>query len=109
MAKHHKILVVSHFGGVGEMAQRFLMEGHEVKFCITDPPSRDINDGLIKKVKHWEPWVEWSDLVVFDDTRFSKQAEACAPRARRWSVPPNTGTNWNWTAASARPNSRRPA
>lgn len=82
MAKHHKILVVSHFGGVGEMAQRFLMEGHEVKFCITDPPSRDINDGLIKKVKHWEPWVEWSDLVVFDDTRFSKQAEACRAQGK---------------------------
>ena len=75
MATHRKILVVSHFGGVGEMCQRFLAEGNEVKFHIKDRPSRDINDGLIKKVAHWEPWADWSDLVVFDDTNFGKVAD----------------------------------
>ena len=55
MAKGRTILVVSHFGGVGELCKRFLVEGNRVIYCIKDKPSQDINDGLIPKVKNWEP------------------------------------------------------
>jgi phosphoribosylamine--glycine ligase len=67
-----KILVVSHFGAVGELCQRLMAEGNQVKFHIKDKPSKDINDGLIAKVPNWERWVDWSDLIIFDDTNFGK-------------------------------------
>ncbi len=75
MAKGRSILVVSHFGGVGELCKRFLGEGNRVRYCIKDKPSQDINDGLIQKVKRWEPYVAESDLIVFDDTNFGKVAD----------------------------------
>ena len=75
MAKGRTILVVSHFGGVGELCKRFLVEGNRVIYCIKDKPSQDINDGLIQKVKNWEPYVAQADLIVFDDTNFGKVAD----------------------------------
>ena len=75
MAKGRTILVVSHFGGVGELCKRFLVEGNRVIYCIKDKPSQDINDGLIPKVKNWEPYVAQADLIVFDDTNFGKVAD----------------------------------
>jgi phosphoribosylamine--glycine ligase len=70
-----KILVVSHFGGVGELCKRFISEGNQVKYCIKDKPSQDIHDGLIQKVKHWEPYIPWADLIWFDDTNFGKRCD----------------------------------
>ena len=62
-----KILVISNFGVSGELCKRFMAEGNQVKFFIKDTQSKDINDGLIKKVKSWGPWVDWADLIVEDD------------------------------------------
>ena len=75
MAVSRKILVVSHFGAVGELCKRMMCEGNQVKFHIKDPHSKDINDGLIKKVPAWEPHVDWADLIIFDDTNFGKIIE----------------------------------
>jgi len=75
MSKTRKILVISHFGVSGELCKRFLMEGNQVKYFIKDKNSKDINDGLIAKVKSWEPHVEWADLIIFDDANFGKQAD----------------------------------
>ena len=72
---NRKILVVSHFGVSGELCKRFMSEGNQVRYHIVDKSSRDINDGLIKKVPSWEPHVEWADLVIFDDANFGKECE----------------------------------
>ena len=67
MANPRKILVISNFGVSGELCKRFMAEGNQVKYFIKDPHSKDINDGLIKKVASWEPHVPWADLIVEDD------------------------------------------
>jgi phosphoribosylamine--glycine ligase len=36
---------------------------------------RDIADGLMKKVPAWEPYVDWSDLIIFDDSCFGKTCD----------------------------------
>lgn len=72
MATPRKILVVSHFGVSGELCKRFMSEGNQVKYFIKDKSSRDINDGLIKKITSWEPYVDSSDLIIFDDANFGE-------------------------------------
>lgn len=75
MANPRKILVVSNFGVSGELCKRFMAEGNQVKFFIKDKDSKDINDGLIKKVPTWESHVPWSDLIIFDDANFGTIAD----------------------------------
>lgn len=70
-----KILVVSHFGVSGELCKRFMSEGNQVRYCILDKPSRDINNGLIQKVPTWEPHVDWADLIIWDDATFGKECD----------------------------------
>lgn len=44
--------------------------GHEVKWCIPDNKqgSRSTTgDGLVEKVKEWEPWMKWADLIFVTD------------------------------------------
>jgi len=72
MAKTRKILVISHFGVAGELCKRLIAEGNHVKYFIKDKNSKDIDDGLIAKVKSWEPHVDWADLCIFDDANFGK-------------------------------------
>lgn len=75
MAASRKILVVSNFGVSGELCKRFMEEGNAVKFFIKDKHSKDINDGLIKKIASWEPHVDWADLIIFDDANFGTVCE----------------------------------
>jgi phosphoribosylamine--glycine ligase len=70
-----KILVVSNFGVSGELCKRFMAEGNAVKYYIEDKASRDINNGLIKKVSSWRPHVDWADLIIFDDANFGEVCE----------------------------------
>lgn len=70
-----KILVISNFGVSGELCKRFLEEGNQVRYFIKDRASKDINNGIIKKVDAWEPHVDWCDLVIFDDANFGKIAD----------------------------------
>lgn len=75
MAKPRKILVVSHFGCFSEAVSRMMAEGNHVRYCILDKESRDISDGLVKKVPTWERYVDESDLIVFDDSTFGKTCD----------------------------------
>jgi len=75
MAAPRKILVISNFGVSEELCRRFICEGNQVKFFIKDPHSKDIGDGILKKVASWEPHVSWADLIIFDDANFGRIAE----------------------------------
>ncbi len=63
-----KFLFVSLSGLSGDLAWQVLKEGHEVRYHIANPEERDIADGFVPKVDDWEAEVEWSDIIVFDDT-----------------------------------------
>lgn len=62
-----KILFISKESNGGDMALRLALEGNKVKLHIVEKGMKNL-DGLIEKETNWRSGVNWSDLVVFDDT-----------------------------------------
>ncbi|HEX4851738.1 MAG TPA: phosphoribosylglycinamide synthetase C domain-containing protein [Puia sp.] len=52
---------------ISDIAWQVQKEGHEVKYWIRDPESKDVADGFVPKVDNWENEVEWADVIIFDD------------------------------------------
>jgi phosphoribosylamine---glycine ligase len=61
-------LFVSLTGLISDIAWQVAKEGHDVRYFIADKKERDIADGFVPKSKDWEKDVDWSDIIVFDDT-----------------------------------------
>lgn len=61
-----KILFLSLYGEVSDLALRLKLEGNEVRLFIKDPHYKEIFDGIIEKVQDWRLSVSWCDLAVFD-------------------------------------------
>lgn len=64
----HKFLFVSESGLIGDIAWQIVKEGHEVRYFINEPESREIADGFVPKTTDWRADVDWADVIVFDDT-----------------------------------------
>ncbi len=64
----HKILFVSKESGAGDLALRLAMEGHDVKYHVTEKDESTNLDGLIEKENNWRAGVGWCDYAVLDDT-----------------------------------------
>lgn len=62
-----KILFVSLYGDICDVAWQVVKEGHQAKYYIHEPSERESGDGFIPKVEDWEKEVEWADLIVFDN------------------------------------------
>src|SRR5262249_19572641 len=60
-------LFVSYDALISDIAWQVQKEGHQVKYWIRDPESKDVGDGFIPKVDNWENEVEWADIIIFDD------------------------------------------
>jgi phosphoribosylamine--glycine ligase len=69
------ILLISRWGETLDLAIAMQNEGHFVKFFIQEKECREIGDGFVTKVKSWKAQVKWADLVIFDYTGYSKEAE----------------------------------
>ena len=69
----YKFLFVSWEALSGDLAWKIKNEGHEVKCYIKDVA--DEYEGFLEKVPEWESFVDWADVVVFDDTGFGKEAD----------------------------------
>src|SRR5260370_39557469 len=78
--EQRKFLFVSLSGLIGDIAWQVLKEGHDVRYFIAAEKERDIADGFVPKSLDWEKDLEWSDIVVFDDT-LGQGAKAQALRA----------------------------
>lgn len=52
---------------ITDIAKIIKEEGHEVKFYTKNPTEREIGEGFYEKVDEWEPYVDWADVIVFDD------------------------------------------
>lgn len=50
-----------------DLAWKIRQEGNEVKMYIGQEDDQDIGDGFVEKVDDWKPFVDWADVVVFDD------------------------------------------
>lgn len=67
-----KILFISRWGEILDIAYATQNEGHEVKMFIEDKPSKEIGTGFVPKVKDWNKHIDWADILIFDYTGFGK-------------------------------------
>ncbi len=61
-----RILVVSRYGDGADLAFRLGLDSNQVRLFIQEPAYQDIGEGLVPKVKAWQPSVSWADMIVFD-------------------------------------------
>ena len=71
-----KFLFVSHESLSGDLAWQIKREGHQVKVYIGDQADKDVCDGFLEKIDDWKQFVDWADVIVFDDVGFGKDADA---------------------------------
>ncbi|MBV9080135.1 MAG: phosphoribosylamine--glycine ligase [Elusimicrobia bacterium] len=70
-----KFLFVSDIGCIGDLAHVVKNEGHLVRYYIHDKTEKNVSDGFVDKADKWEDYVDWADLIVFDDIGFGSTAD----------------------------------
>lgn len=70
-----KFLFVSIEALAVDLAWSVKREGHEVKFYVQLDGEKDIGDGFIEKVDNWKEWIDWADVIIFDDVGFGETAD----------------------------------
>ncbi|MBU1131060.1 phosphoribosylamine--glycine ligase [Patescibacteria group bacterium] len=63
-----KFLFYSNYGLISDIAWQVIKEGHEVKMYIEDKEFKDSADGLVPKADDWQSWIDWAEVIVFDDS-----------------------------------------
>lgn len=77
-----KFLFVSLESLSGDLAWHLTKEGHKVKAYIKARTDQDVYNGFIEKVPQWWRWVDWADVVVFDDVEFGMHADRLRKRGK---------------------------
>src|SRR3989344_5748694 len=62
----YKFLFIS-LGYAGDVAWELKKEGHEVKYYLNPKYGDDLYDGFFEKIKNWKDYVDWADVIIFDD------------------------------------------
>ena len=70
-----KFLFISWISLSGDLAWKIKKEGHEVKIYIESKNDADVYEGMLDKVEKWEDYIDWADVLVFDDIEFGPTAE----------------------------------
>ncbi len=70
-----KFLFVSWESLSGDLAYQIKKEGHEVKAYIKSEGDKDVYDGFLEKVSDYKQFIDWADVIVFDDVGFGKEAD----------------------------------
>jgi phosphoribosylamine--glycine ligase len=70
-----KFLFVSFISLSGDIAWKVKKEGHQVKVYIESKDDSDVYDGMLDKVEKWEDYVDWADVIIFDDVGFGAFAD----------------------------------
>lgn len=70
-----KFLFVSWESLSGDLALQIKNEGNEVKAYIKSETDKDVYDGFLEKVDDWKQFIDWADVIVFDDVGFGKDAD----------------------------------
>lgn len=72
-----KILVIDTLAAGLDFSLRCKQAGHEVKLFIA-PKSNDSDTGrgIVDKVKEWQPWMRWADLIfLVDNNMYMREIE----------------------------------
>jgi phosphoribosylamine--glycine ligase len=77
-----KFLFVSFESLSGDLAWQVKKEGNEVKVYIKSDTDKDVYEGILEKVDEWEDYVEWADVIVFDDVGFGKEADSLRSKGK---------------------------
>jgi phosphoribosylamine--glycine ligase len=59
----------------GDVAVQIKKEGHEVKIYIKSETDKDVYDGFLEKVDDYKKFIDWADVIIFDDVGFGKEAD----------------------------------
>jgi len=81
-----KFMIVSYYGDSIDIARKINSLGHEVKFCIHDPEERDTGEigyGFVEHIKDWKEYVDWADIIIFDNVGFGKVAEELRAKGKK--------------------------
>ncbi len=79
---NRKFLFVSFESLSGDIAWKIQREGNEVKAFVEREADADVYEGILDKVKKWEDYVDWADVIVFDDVGFGKWADALRKKGK---------------------------
>ena len=71
--KKYKFVFVGWESLSGDLAWQIKKEGHEVKVFIKDVS--DEYNGFLEKVDNWKSWLDWADIIIFDDIWFGEEAD----------------------------------
>lgn len=63
-----KFLFVTLNSLITDTAWQIKKEGHEVKLYTRDEHDKEVGNGFIEKIDDWKEFVDWADVIVFDDT-----------------------------------------
>jgi phosphoribosylamine--glycine ligase len=77
-----KLLFVSSFGGIADLARQCIAEGSEAKLWIDGKTEKRVGDGFVPKVDDWKEHVDWADVVVFDDVEYGETCEALRAKGK---------------------------
>jgi len=77
-----KFLFVSWESLSGDIAYQIKKEGHEVKIYVQAECDQDVYDGFLEKVSDYKQFIDWADVVVFDDVGFGKEADELRKRGK---------------------------
>ena len=66
-----KFLFVSLSALISDIAWQIRKEGNEVKYFIADPGEKEVGSGFVEKVDKWEDFVDWADIVIFDEINYA--------------------------------------
>ena len=80
-----KFLFVSWESLSGDLALQIKKEGNEVKAYIKNENDKDVYDGFLEKIEDWKNFIDWADVIVFDDVGFGKEADELR-RKGKWVV-----------------------
>ncbi|MFT6160844.1 MAG: phosphoribosylamine--glycine ligase [Myxococcota bacterium] len=64
----HRFLFISKEGLSLDLAWRLAQEGHGVRMYIERVEQRDVGDGFVDKVSDYREHLDWSSVVLVDDT-----------------------------------------
>ncbi|MDP3882715.1 MAG: phosphoribosylamine--glycine ligase [Candidatus Staskawiczbacteria bacterium] len=59
----------------GDLAWQIKKESHEVKIYVKNETDKDVYDGFLEKIDDWKKFIDWADVIVFDDVGFGKEAD----------------------------------
>ncbi len=52
---------------IGDIAWKVKQEGHNVKYFVETKNEREVTSGFVEMVDNWKGYVNWADVIVFDD------------------------------------------